>query len=741
MGKRKSGRYRIFLFFLALLLAVSAFGCGYDRQRSADELREMIEEGRQAEVVPQIEALLDQTPDDIDLNRLYGLTLISSGRPSLAIWPLTKVVESEEALPEDGVILASAHLQGGSPDDAIVRASQILEEYPDLLEALYVRITANRRLNREAEALRDIDFILERRPDDFNALTTRIELLLDLELTEEIRPAVEAAKEVAAENEVSPEWAEKFCMFEASFTYENQEEGSLEKATELWDECLSEFPSSPRVVFAAIDFNDGEGRFLRSMKILEEAIELDAEEIDFVFELSSRLSATGADERASEVIAAIPEESWKGTVGLRLVDYYVGADDYPTAVAVFTSVVEKAKRVSESLQMQYVDLLIRAGELEAAETEITKLKKEEFVNLLSGRLALDRGEPEQAVAFLDAALVHWPGNSVARQLVGEAREQMGDFEGAHLQYIEAARNGSDNLEVLQKLDRVHRSVRDPGAMAQLIGAYIKHQPENPMGYELAVKNALWRGHVQAAFQWAKAAGNVPGLLPDGVALVATVYAVESPKRAIEFVAASEISLDRPSGFKPLEVMVDNLLILGRSDLALKRIDRAIQVSPGFAGFYELKARALSKAGSEKPRVEIREALEKAISLEPESSSSLLALADLTAEEGQIDAALALYDQAAELDWLDPEAEWRAIKMLDRAGREIEVDDRLEKLVAHHGEYGVATAFLAQRILDRNGDLGRAKSLAHQSIRFGSSVNGKETLELIESQEGDSEASS
>ena len=117
---------------LLWMLLVGMIGCGESRDLQA--LRQAIDQGRPGEAIPSIEALLDENPDDLELNRIYGLALFAGSNPSLALWPLNKVLESGEAEPQDYIVTASAHLKGGSPTEAVEVASEILEQYPDLLQ-------------------------------------------------------------------------------------------------------------------------------------------------------------------------------------------------------------------------------------------------------------------------------------------------------------------------------------------------------------------------------------------------------------------------------------------------------------------------------------------------------------------------------------------------------------------------------------------------------------------------------
>ena len=725
---------RAFGFFL-LVSGLFLSGCGVSRD--PDDLREMIGEGRHSEAVPVIESLLDENPDDVELNRLYGQALFSGGNPSLALWPLNKVLESGEASPQDYVVTATAHLRGGSPTEAVLVSSQVLEEYPDLLEALEVRITSYRQLNKMKEALEDVEFILERRPDDFRHQINRLELLFTLEHPEdEIERAIALAKASMDGSPLAQEWEVRFCALDASFVFEREEEGYIEKASEIWDGCLLDFPANPLIVNEAVAFHDGQGDFRRSREILEVAMEAAPEVSDFRFSLASRLNDAGQLDRAEELIEEFPDEALNGAASWELVDYYVTRDDYGSAVAVlnktFESLEEGAEQsgepVPEALRLEYVDLLIRAGEFDLAEGEVEKLEKPEFKNMMKGRLALSRNEPLKALAYLDEAIRFWPGNSVARQLAGEAAERAGDFDRARAEYLEAVRNGTDNLEALEKLASIYKAMGDVGALKQLMGLYIDSNPTDPRGYELQFEVGLWSGNPAMAGSAVEGLYLVPGRGPMALALAAKFNGLGQPAKAVEFIRAADVDLLQPAMAPVLEVMVDSLLSMGRVSEAVALASRAATKTPGYPRLHEIRGRALME--DESQLAEAQAAFEEAFSLNPRSVEALIGLAGVLAKQDQIDEALARYQEAAQVDWMSPVAEWGALDLLAANDRIAERDALLEILVQEHGEDVEGVLLLARRIVEQEGDLERAKSLAERAIQLQGGSKAQELLEEI-----------
>lgn len=82
-----------------------AITIAYTPASSVERVIELQEAQRFGESIPLLEALLDENPDDHDLNHLYGIALLATSNPALAIWRLGKAVEAPEANLEDETLV------------------------------------------------------------------------------------------------------------------------------------------------------------------------------------------------------------------------------------------------------------------------------------------------------------------------------------------------------------------------------------------------------------------------------------------------------------------------------------------------------------------------------------------------------------------------------------------------------------------------------------------------------------
>ena len=720
----------MFLRILTLVFLLGTFACFPE-----PDPRTLLDEGRVDEAVQAIEKALDQTPDDHVLNQLYGEALMAAGHPSLAIWPLRRAAESPEGGPLDRLLLAKAHLAGGSSDDAIAVVDRLLEDHPGLIEAMEVRINAQWSLNRAALAVGDIETLLEHKPDDFFMRVRYIGILLDLEREDEVEAAIEAAKEVLNERvEVGREdpgfWEGKLCALEASFVMERGEEGFMEKTEALLEQCLESYPSSTPVLERALHYFDQQGDFARSGEILETALEDAPESIELRFSLASRLAGMGREEEAEELLLQIPENGRAADFKRALVAYYISREEFEKAVQPMRELMSGFANMPLMGRIEFIDLLIRSDELDEAEQELEKIDKPEFVSFLKGRLALARGEPEKALILLDESILYWPGNSVARQLAGQAAERLGKFDRAREEYLEALRSSATNWEALEKFARIAEGLGVQGPLAQLVERYIAERPLDPRAYDLQFETGLWSGRRDTSRGAVFRLAALPGLEPHAISLEAKLRALDGgPQAAISFLVATGIVMSQPASAPALAVLAENLCSVGRCSQALRPLGQALELAPDYALLHEIRGRVLA-AGGGSPE-EAREAFENAVRLNPERAEGWVGLAELAADEGDMEGALNFYDRAAEVDWLDPEPEWKAIQLLTEVeAPQAMIDARLELLLAEHGEHGEACLLLATRIADKGEDPERAEALAERAVLLQQGEPARGLLERI-----------
>jgi tetratricopeptide (TPR) repeat protein len=207
-----------------------------------------------------------------------------------------------------------------------------------------------------------------------------------------------------------------------------------------------------------------------------------------------------------------------------------------------------------------------------------------------------------------------------------------------------------------------------------------------------------------------------------------------PAAGVEAIRAARLDLTRPINGPALRALVQYLAADEKPDAALAAADAALAAHPDQALFHELRAQAL-RATAEPAAA--REALERALALEPERASALAELAALTAEQGDRNAAIALYDRADRADPEEPAYAWAAIQLVAASDDDgTELDRRLEALLSRHGTHAAAANLLAQRLLGRDPE--RAFALARRAVRFRGGPDALDTLGRLQLERGDAE---
>jgi len=737
MGTRTTYTRTTFGLVTWMLVLSIVLACVDESAPTLENVLELHAAQNFARSIPLLEEMLDATPGDRKLNRLYGIALMSIGQPVPAIWPLEKAAEKSDAPLEDVLLLGRAHLAGGSPTDARGVADRLLERAPDLLEARNLRIEANLAVLKHEDALADIDFVLQHRPDDASALVNRANVLLLLERTEDAEEAIAEAREALAASSARTGWAARFCALEATFTFEKGDEGHAERSSESWKSCLDTYPTDALVVSSAVDFFESQQDGQLAMQALQRAAEEAPGNVDFHIALASRLAAAGRHDEAIQELTAATEQpgglrAWGG-----LVEFYSQRKQWPEAQSAMKNYLELIRKPSQREFVHYADLLIRAGDLDAAEEAMKNVSAPEMVSLLQGRLLVVRGQPKQALAHLEEGIRLWPDNSVARQLAAEAWEELGNYEKALSEYVEAARVDPSNWEVMERLAVLYEPMKQTQPLTQLLQRHSLSHPDDPRPFRMLIEMSVWSGHPEIAKAALVKLATFPGQKEWVIAKRATLVGQTNANAAIALIEKSGLDLTDPSSAEVLAAYVENLSRVGRNDDAIASSRAAIQAHERFAPFHETHAAALEAAGNSAS--EVNRALERAIEIAPQRVPTLTALGAQAGKSGRIDDALAFYDRASEAAPDDPDPAWSAIELLAArstgSGIDAELDARLERLVARHGYHPRASALLARRLALRGANLERARNLARRSVFFGGDAEALNTLGWINLERG------
>jgi Flp pilus assembly protein TadD len=173
----------------ALCALAAAVSCG-ESDDPIGAIRELHANRRYAESLEPLRALLDENPDQPEVNLLLGEALMRTGDSSSAIWPLRRALESPDHVVEAGLLLGQAELASRTPRDVLNAVEPVLEVEPENVEALVIRAQGYLKANRHEEALADIVRVAEIDPGNLNVLVPRVLALIELERIDEAEQAL-----------------------------------------------------------------------------------------------------------------------------------------------------------------------------------------------------------------------------------------------------------------------------------------------------------------------------------------------------------------------------------------------------------------------------------------------------------------------------------------------------------------------------------------------------------------------
>jgi len=331
----------------------------------------------------------------------------------------------------------------------------------------------------------------------------------------------------------------------------------------------------------------------------------------------------------------------------------------------------------------------------------------------------------------------WPNHAGARFLSGQAAEQLGDFDRAISEYRESVRADAAATEAGLFLARILAEAGGNAAAMVALRRHMNAHPRDPAAHLLAFRLPLRNGNEKMAKRALHQLSKLPGHAGRALAEQTTMFAEDpemGPQAAVDAIETSNLDLDDPANSLGLRALLTQLAALGKHDVARARVATALEAQPDAAVFHDLSARALRAAGG--PQAEVRRSFERALEIEPENVSALIGLAELTAESGSRDAAIALYDQSTAADPDDSGAAHAAVALLRAGGRNAEVRRRLESLLESHPRDAQAANDLAKLLAADGTDLDRALAFAKRADYFAGVPEAPETLGSIYLQRGE-----
>ena len=715
-----------------MVCLASPMGCGPSDPLA--DIKAMHAVGQHESSLEPLRDLIETRPDDAEVFYLYGVALSRGRLFTQSVWPLLRAMEDPEWYTVASLHLADVAVSTTDWNMALSVLDQFIETDPENVKALLLRAYARAQSRQNYEgALEDADEALALDPINSQALVLRGVALLGLDRIEEAAEVIEAAGEHFDTEGLGLADAPRFCAVRAVFA---KEKGELEAAEAIFEECLADYPANFDVVGESVEFFDSIGRLERSTEIIRVAYEEVPSVRSYRSSLVYRLYTEGKIDEAEAILLEAtldPQPEAAASAFGDLAGHYFQFEKFQEAVAAFEQAHALVADPRPEFLFVYADALIVAEQYEKALELAEEMTVKPHQELIRGRVSLAQGRPAAALEYFERGLLLWPENAIARYLAATAAEQIGDFDRAIEELRYSIRADSDATDARFRLASLYAASGQP-ALGLAVIRHDAHNDQNRSSAETLLEIELM-GRV----------GSTDGLSPHimevlgspqawarGVAAMAAgVREARGSQAAADIVLdSSDLDLTSPMHAAALSSLVTDLVPLGRSSEVLSRTESALRLHPRDSALYAVRGEALTLTGAD--RSKIRAAWIRALELDPRNAKALRGLGGLEAEEGRVDAALALYRRAALAEPDDGEALGRAAAILIAEGRFPEAKLELERLLERDPYDGGAALQLAELLLrDKAGSAQpRTRALLRKAERFGGGPEASRLLSAL-----------
>ncbi|MEM9174228.1 MAG: tetratricopeptide repeat protein, partial [Myxococcota bacterium] len=605
-------------------------------------------------------------------------------------------------------------------------ATQYLDAEPDDQRLLDLRAQAYDASMQYENALGDLEIVSAENPDTPILIERLLNLHIQIEDWDGARERIAELKALLDRPGTDRESRIVFCATAAQF---EQQRGEIEVAEQTVRDCLEEFPADPQLAFALVGLLDSDGRSEEGTNWLAELVEKYPKRMTLVHGHAARLDSLGRSDEAEAILLALAEKAPTGDTWVAIANRRVEEKDLVGAGEALDEAIEIMlgqsasdpeldwSRLLAESRFGLGDVYIRAGRQETAERIIDSLSDEPAMALLlRGRLKLENGDAEGALADYQEGFKTFPSNAAARYLAGRAAVEIGDYDLALIMFqdaLRAAPTGTDAGFVMAQM------LAAEGRYSWAIDALSFRSARAPDGDPVALRMTARLAAAAALHKYAEAvrASLSNSLAWVGIALADQAHDIEvvlGPEAAIKYLDAVD-ELEEPGYHEAFSAWYRLAIRLDREDEARKRLAALVEANPDVAGVLLIQARALADEG----RIEeSRDVYADSVAQDGSVARVHYEHGQVLARLGETDAAIEAFDRASALEDVDGGAAFAAAKTLYDVDRLDEAAERLRELVVSRPFHG-AGALLLVEIAKKQG---RAQSeeayvMARQANRY------------------------
>ena len=445
----------------ALLLALAACQASYEER--LEEMRALQEGGQHWESIEPLRKLLDEKPGDPEASYMLGSALATTGQPSLAIIPLLRAADDPEYAVPAGLLLASTQLGLENYEEAERAASKVLESEAENKRALLVRYEARMGAGRVDQGLEDAERVLAIEPGGYEGLMAKATALVQLKRFDEAEQAYQSMADAYGEEQ--SERGVRSCMGLGAVWGERKE---VAKAKGQLDRCMG-IHHGPMAVQLGSQLFGWLGERERALEVLREGAEKNPDQPEMRNLLAKALTEGGKLDEADAVLAEAAKTFETPQSWMQLASFRRQRRQLVEARDALQRAIELSADGNEDLRFQLADLQVDLGELDAAEALGKDLKEAAYRDHIEGRVLVERGENEKAIPVLERSLAQWPNNAGARYTAARAAFELGRYDQARAQLLEAHRldaKGNDAALLIARLHLIEGNVEQARWFAQ-----------------------------------------------------------------------------------------------------------------------------------------------------------------------------------------------------------------------------------------------------------------------------------
>ena len=423
----------------------------------------------------------------------------------------------------------------------------------------------------------------------------------------------------------------------------------------------------------------------------------------------------GQEDKAEQVLRDAKAALQHNPAGYRMLgDFYVSQRAWDKAASEFASLHGENPK-DEGLTRSYVNALIQLNRLDEATKINDALLKNSASDtsalILRGEILLRQGKSTEAITPLASAVKNAPNDSMSHYYLGLAYAGALSLGQAQSEWQEAARLGPKVVEPQRALATLALRQRNIPLLADSSQKLIDLEPHSPEGYVFHAESLFNKGDKAGAHADLQRAIEIAPRDPIPLTRMGELLMAEKQFDQASKFYSQALTLDA-SSLEALAGLVRIDLERKQPAQALRRLQEQLARVPASTGLYTLLGQVEAQ---NQDAAKAEEAFQKAVDLNKNNTEALLLLANAEMARGAVDQAIANYRRGIQDNPRDIRLYVSLAHVLE--GRDWQqAQDLYQKVLQIQPNYPVAANNLAYLMLEHNGDVNVALSLAQTGRR-------------------------